>query len=208
MATEKVGTSLRARQARDGNPNWKGGRTIASTGYVLLRVGTDHHLSDVRGYAYEHRIVAERKIGRRLRPGEQVHHINGNRRDNRPENIAVKASRHHHAVEHRTRNDLRDPGESNPSIACACGCGESIRRYDLAGRPRQYISGHNPVDSPAQDAALDLLREGRPLHRSEIAAATNKSVNSVSSRLSVLRKKGLAEPVGNGYWISKEVYDG
>ena len=33
------------------NSQWKGGRIIASNGYVMLRVGTDHHLADVRGYA-------------------------------------------------------------------------------------------------------------------------------------------------------------
>ena len=56
---------------------WKGGRSIASNGYVLVRVGKRHHLADVRGYAYEHRLVAEEKLGRRLTPGEIPHHING-----------------------------------------------------------------------------------------------------------------------------------
>lgn len=83
------------------NPNWRGGRSIASNGYVLIRVGADHHLADVRGYAYEHRLVAEKKLGRRLRPNEEIHHINGDKKDNRPENIEVAASRKHHAVFHR-----------------------------------------------------------------------------------------------------------
>lgn len=48
------------------NANWRGGRSIASNGYVLIRVGTGHHLADVRGYAYEHRVVAENSLGRRL----------------------------------------------------------------------------------------------------------------------------------------------
>lgn len=61
------------------NSQWKGGRVIASNGYVLIRVGTDHHLADVRGYAYEHRLVAEKKMGRRLRKGEQVHHLDENK---------------------------------------------------------------------------------------------------------------------------------
>lgn len=56
------------------NHNYKGG-SIASNGYKLIFVGKQHHLADIRGYAYEHRINAEKKIGRRLRPGEQVHHL-------------------------------------------------------------------------------------------------------------------------------------
>lgn len=53
------------------NPNWKGGRSIASNGYVLLRM-PGHHLADVRGYVYEHRLVAEQKLGRRLVKGGDI----------------------------------------------------------------------------------------------------------------------------------------
>lgn len=61
------------------NGIWKGGRSVASNGYVLVRVGVEHHLADVRGYAYEHRLVAEEKIGRRLRDDEHVHHVDGDK---------------------------------------------------------------------------------------------------------------------------------
>lgn len=126
------------------NPNWRGGRSVASNGYIIVRVGFEHHLADVRGYAYEHRIVAEQKIGRRLHDGEQVHRINGIKTDNRPENIEVVASIAHHRVEHRTRSrGLRLPGEENPRVACACGCGELFAKFDSSNRPRRFVTGHN-----------------------------------------------------------------
>lgn len=61
------------------NSNWRGGKTISSHGYVLVRVGIKHHLADVRGYAYEHRVIAEQKIGRKLKQGEIVHHKDKNK---------------------------------------------------------------------------------------------------------------------------------
>lgn len=125
------------------NPNWKGGRTIASNGYVLVK-RPDHPGADVRGYVYEHRLVAEEQIGRALRKGEQVHHRNCVKTDNRPDNIEVASSIAEHRVLHRKAGSRQQlPGEANPLVACACGCGGSMDRFDRYGRPRQYLSGHN-----------------------------------------------------------------
>jgi len=130
---------------KENNNNWKGGRHIASNGYVIIRMEPGHHLVDARGYAYEHRVKAEEKLGRRLRQGEIVHHINGDKTDNRLENLHVVSSIAYHWVNHRTETGkkLRLPGENNPVIACACGCGGCFRKYDNNGRPRKFITGHN-----------------------------------------------------------------
>lgn len=128
------------------NGMWKGGRSVASNGYVLIRVGTEHHLADVRGYAYEHRLVAEAKIGRRLREGEQVHHVNGDKADNRAENLEVEPSLAHHRAHHRTVDrGLRAPGTPNQIVSCACGCGARFAKYDNTNRPRRFVPGHNTV---------------------------------------------------------------
>jgi hypothetical protein len=43
-----------------------------------------------------HRIVAEQKLGRPLRKGEVVHHIDGNRFNNAPDNLMVVPSHSEH----------------------------------------------------------------------------------------------------------------
>ncbi len=119
-------------------------RASSQDGYVLIKVGVDHHLADVRGYAYEHRLVMDEKIGRRLKPREIVHHIDGNKTNNSFNNLDVVASVAHHRYEHRVHDrGRRIPGEDNPEISCACGCGVALLKYDVYQRPRRFVSGHN-----------------------------------------------------------------
>lgn len=48
-----------------------------------------------------HRQVAEQMLGRKLKPGEVVHHINRDKRDNRPENLMIFESQAEHARWHK-----------------------------------------------------------------------------------------------------------
>jgi len=74
-----------------GHPQFMGRKLVS--GYVMVWV-------DDRGYIQEHRLVAEKSLGRMLRADEVVHHRNEIRTDNRPENLAVM-TRAEHMNEHR-----------------------------------------------------------------------------------------------------------
>ena len=134
--------------SRDRNGNWRGGRVVTADGYVMIRVGKTHHLADCRGYAYEHRMVAECNLGRDLLPGEEVHHRDEDARDNNDwSNLIVCASKLEHLQKHRTSTlpsrAVRVHGEDNPVVSCLCGCGGTFERYDAVRRERRYLPNHN-----------------------------------------------------------------
>ena len=75
--------------ARPGN--WKGGRYM-QLGYILVH-SPSHPYHTKKGYVFEHRLVIEKQIGRYLQPGEEAHHINKMKDDNRPENLMAFRSK-------------------------------------------------------------------------------------------------------------------
>lgn len=77
--------------------SWKGGRSTHGAGYVLVSVDPNDPLAAMRnrsGYVAEHRLVMARALGRPLSSNETVHHLNGDRKDNRLENLQLRHGPH------------------------------------------------------------------------------------------------------------------
>ncbi len=93
IATPKVRAPAHLGSRREKHYKWKDGRVLSGDKYVKLLM-PEHPDADLNGYVFEHRLVMETILGRRLKPWDKVHHINGIRWDNRPENLRAMANPH------------------------------------------------------------------------------------------------------------------
>jgi len=87
------------------NVHWNGGKTSREGYTYTLSRNHPHHNNE--NYVKDHRLVAEKALGRYLFPEEVIHHINGITDDNRIENLYLFPSNSEHAKHH---------GYSNPPI--------------------------------------------------------------------------------------------
>lgn len=83
---------------------WKGGTTVNAYGYVTKCVGGKK--------VGMHRLVMESMLGRPLLKGESVHHKNGVRHDNRPENLELWVT---------SQPPGQRLGEAQHCPTCTCG---------------------------------------------------------------------------------------
>lgn len=90
---------LRFRNGKE-HPNYKKGFHVTEHGYK--EVSIENCKKSHRYYA-EHRLVMEKYLKRKLHSEEVVHHINGNKLDNRIENLIVLSREEHAAIHARER---------------------------------------------------------------------------------------------------------
>lgn len=78
------------------NAQWNGGRNIDKDGYVNIYCPNHPRCRKWTPYILEHRLVMEKMIGRYLLPEEVVHHKDGNKQNNSPENLQLFSENREH----------------------------------------------------------------------------------------------------------------
>lgn len=75
------------------SPSWKGGRHKDTNGYI--QVYAPSHPRAVGRYVSEHILVWEKTNNREIPKAYKIHHLNGVRDDNRPENLVGLSTKDH-----------------------------------------------------------------------------------------------------------------
>jgi hypothetical protein len=105
--------------------NWKGGH-VSGSGY---RITYKNGRRD-----YEHRLVAEEMLGRLLADDEVVHHRDGNRQNNTPDNLVVMKRAEHDKIKDRTREWFYTNADVEAAAVALKGIGWSQTRISRALR--------------------------------------------------------------------------
>ena len=83
----------------------KGQPCVTALGYYRINIGGKRVL--------QHRYIMEQHLGRPLTDGEAVHHKNGNKLDNRIENLEVCSSNGEHVSKHHAKKPAIDWSKYN-----------------------------------------------------------------------------------------------
>lgn len=84
-------------------------------------------------YRGEHVLIAENILGRRLPKGAEIHHIDGNKRNNVPSNLIICPSRAYHMLLHMRERAFDACGNANWMRCYLC------KEYDAPERLFKYV---------------------------------------------------------------------
>lgn len=146
-----------------GHPCWKGGRNIDKDGYVLVWA-PDDPMARLNGYVLEHRLVMARLLGRSLLESEVVHHKNGCKTDNSPENLELFSENSLHLAHELKGRCPRWTEDGKRRIQEGVDRWRDTRRRRKVGDAPLSTETTPPIEESLPEWAREILeRMGEPL---------------------------------------------
>lgn len=126
------------------HPRWKGGRPIDDHGYIRRYI-------TIGKWQYEHRYIMEQALGRPLEKHEIVHHKNGDKTDNRIQNLELMNRSSHIKYRHPVKPTI-------PPINCfLCNKAFHVKPSRIKRRVKHLCCSRQ---------CANAIKKGRPLTRS------------------------------------------
>ena len=145
-------------------------RGLTNRGYINIQ---ENHVQK-----FVHVRIAEKAIGRELKGGECVHHVDGNPSNNENKNLVVCPSHKYHFLLHRRQRAFDSCGDANKRKCSICGTWDDPKNM--------YIYGANDIKSYHQECknrrsreTYDPVKKKAMYERNKVSRKNNPKVEAI-----------------------------
>lgn len=181
---------------------------INSRGYVVAQY-PEHPAAYSGGYVRFHRLVMENMLGRYLKKGEIVHHIDKDKLNNSLNNLELLSSNAEHSVHHRTNPPTRVCPNCSSAFkvtqrvgqkyskrkCCSEECTKALRIKKVKHKAQQR--NYTKTRKPPKEVLEELVWQ---IPATRIGAQYGVSVNTV---LNWFKSYRIVDRPGRGYWTKQ-----